>query len=174
MTHNEYHPGCGCTFCETANQEDILKQRLPLAGELRSFACSRAKYPAWGVSHYNTLSASAAKVRHFHALRESFPEARFTDLRVRQAGPAHSSEEFIRCALRRGLPTLRCGDVVVSGGARGLVVGHNSSANFDILFLEGPHARLTLNVHPSGFSAVTSTPASGETRRQPALRTGVI
>lgn len=151
MTHDDFHPGCGCSFCDgQAVEARRISQASPR--QLRAFHCSHVRYPAWGVSTYNTLTASAAKAAHFRALREIFPNIAFTDLRVRLAGPAHSSEDFIRCAIKRGLPDLRCGDTVLSAGARGLVVGHNSSANFDVLFIEGPHANLTLNVHPSGFS----------------------
>ena len=30
----------------------------------------------------------------------------------------------------------------------GVIVGQNSSANFDVLFSDGPHAGQTLNCHP--------------------------
>jgi hypothetical protein len=34
-------------------------------------------------------------------------------------------------------------------GHRGILVGNNSSANFDVLLEDGPHRGLTLNCHPN-------------------------
>ena len=83
----------------------------------------------------------------------------FADISVRKLGPAHTSEAFIRNARYRGMPDLRCGEAVTVSGRAGFVVGHNSSANFDVLFTGGDWAGAVLNVHPS---ELRRAPAPGD------------
>lgn len=54
-------------------------------------------------------------------------------------------------ARRRGVPDARCGQRVLVGKSRGVIIGHNSSLNFDVLFDDDDpkFAGLTLNVHPA-------------------------
>lgn len=98
----------------------------------------------------NERTAGRAKASVFGDLDEY---CKFTDLRVRKLGPPHTSAAFLRTAKYRGMPDLRCGDEVNVCGRRGLVVGHNDSANFDVLFHEGDWAGCVLNVHPGDFGA---------------------
>lgn len=53
-----------------------------------------------------------------------------------------------RTATYRGLEFVRAGMAVEVGGSRGVVVGSNSSANFDVTFTEGKHKGETLSCHP--------------------------
>lgn len=73
----------------------------------------------------------------------------YTSIRARRlSNSAATSPEFRRVAEYRGLPGVRCGDAVIVAGDRGVIVGHNSSANFDVLFESGRYAGMVLNVHP--------------------------
>jgi hypothetical protein len=47
------------------------------------------------------------------------------------------------------MPDVRCGQRVRVGKHVGVIVGHNSSANFNVLFGEGEYKGKTLNVHPA-------------------------
>jgi hypothetical protein len=108
----------------------------------------------------NASTRGRAKKEYHRDLLDSWPDIPFTALRARKLGPAQSSSAFIRCAEYRGV-SLRCGQAVaVHCGpgvlGRGVVVGHNASANFDVLFdADSPrHAGLRLNVHPSEIEVV--------------------
>lgn len=97
----------------------------------------------------NARSAGKAKYEYLLDLRDVLPDLKITDIRCRSLGHPHSSKDFLRCATYRGLPNARCGDRVRVGDNTGTIVGHNSSANFDVLFDDGQWAGETLNVHPS-------------------------
>lgn len=114
-----------------------------------SFACMVAWAPQWGETTYNSTSAGKAKLEHFYHVREAWPETKYTEIRARKVGAPHTSAEFIRNAQYRGMPDVRCGQRVRTNGSEGVIVGHNSSANFDVLFQTGKYAGNTLNVHPS-------------------------
>lgn len=105
-------------------------------------------------STINHLTASKARYRYLLDLRDAWPDATFADITVRKIGPAHTSEAFKRTAAYRGRPELTCGArvEVCSGGERalGFIVGHNDSANFDVLFDEDTYFKGGVgNVHPS-------------------------
>lgn len=112
--------------------------------------------PEW-VERVNAYTSGQAKARYYTGLKESWPDIPFTALRCRKAGSPHSSAAFIRNAVYRGHPTLRCGQRVRVGTAVGVVVGHNDSANFDVLFDadSAKYAGLTLNCHPSDIALLT-------------------
>jgi hypothetical protein len=101
----------------------------------------------------NARTSGQAKSEYFQGVRESWPGIPFTALRCRKIGRPHTSKRFEACASYRGLAGLQCGQRVVVGGARGVIVGHNSSANFDVLFdSDSPkYAGLRLNVHPDSM-----------------------
>ncbi|MGE3276743.1 MAG: hypothetical protein AB7O67_16650 [Vicinamibacterales bacterium] len=126
-----------------------------------AFECSVA---GWGDSGsvVNARSAGRAKSTYLSDLRDSYPEIPYTLIRCRKLGAPRSSDEFLRTAEYRGMPGLRCGARVRVGEASGVVVGHNSSANFDVLFDDDAprHAGLTLNVHPSEI--VVARPSRAE------------
>jgi len=99
----------------------------------------------------NHSSPGKAKYDYWLDVRESWPDVPFTAIRCRKIGAAHSSPDFIRNAAYRGLPDVRCGQRVRVDDSTGIIVSHNSSANFDVLFdKDAPKfAGLTLNVHPN-------------------------
>lgn len=97
----------------------------------------------------NARSAGKAKYEYFIDISESW-DIKFTELRVRKVGDCHSSDRFIHNAQYRGVPHVRCGDRVIVGEGRGVIIGHNDSANFDVLFDDDSpkYPGETLNVHP--------------------------
>jgi hypothetical protein len=72
----------------------------------------------------------------------------FTDIRSRNLGKPMNTEGISRVAKHRGVPFAKAGMRVQVGQSRGHIVGHNSSANFDVLFDEGPYKGARLNCHP--------------------------
>ncbi len=107
----------------------------------------------------NHLTAGKARYEYLLDLRDSWPDATFADITVRKVGPAHTSDAFRRTATYRGRTELACGSrvEVVSGSQRalGVIVGHNDSANFDVLFDEDTYFKGGIgNVHPSEIRLV--------------------
>ena len=98
----------------------------------------------------NTRNAGRAKSEYHQRVADVWPDIPYTAIRARKIGPPHTSAGFERNAKYRGMPDVRCGDRVKVGNSFGVIVGHNSSANFDILFDEDAprYADLRLNVHP--------------------------
>jgi hypothetical protein len=93
-------------------------------------------------------SAGKAKAIYWRDVRESWPDIPFTAARVRKCGESQSLD-LHRVAVYREVPFARNGMVVKVGGWYGKIVGPNSSANFDILFVDGPHRGNVLNCHPN-------------------------
>jgi len=107
----------------------------------------------------NHRTAGKARYQYLLSLRDAGPDATFADITVRKAGPAHTSDAFRRTAAYRGRPELACGArvEVCSGSHRalGVIVGHNDSANFDVLFDEDTYFKGGIgNVHPSEIRLV--------------------
>lgn len=107
----------------------------------------------------NHLTAGKARYEYLLDLRDSWPDATFADITVRKVGPAHTSEAHKRTAAYRGRPELTAGRrvEVLSGSQRamGVIVGHNDSANFDVLFDEDTYFKGGIgNVHPSEIRAL--------------------
>lgn len=107
----------------------------------------------------NHVTAGKARYEYLLDLRDAWPDATFADITVRKIGPAHTSEAFKRTATYRGMPALTCGQrvEVCSGSHRalGVIVGHNDSANFDVLFDEDTYFKGGIgNVHPSEILAL--------------------
>lgn len=115
-----------------------------------AFACSVAG-TNWGDEIINARTRGRAKYQYHRDVTDAWPDVPFTAIRARKIGEAHTSPDFIRNAQYRGLPAVRCGQRVTVGNARGLIVGHNSSANFDVLFDDDSprYAGETLNCHPN-------------------------
>jgi hypothetical protein len=118
---------------------------------LFAFACRVNWAPQWGSTTYNRATAGQAKADHFRHVREAWQDTKFTDIRVIKVGRPQSSADFVRCATKRGMPDAFCGQQVRVGADIGFIVGHNSSANFDVLFTTGKYSGQTLNVHPSSI-----------------------
>jgi hypothetical protein len=111
----------------------------------------------------NARSAGKAKYEYFLDVKDCWPDVKLTDMRARKVGGPQTSEAFLRTARYRGMPDLRCGEAVTVNGRPGVVVGHNDSANFDVLFDDGcDWAGATLNVHPSELRrAAPAAPTEG-------------
>ncbi len=91
----------------------------------------------------------AKSVYHLDVL-DAWPDIPYTALRCRKIGAPNTSGRFIQNAKYRGMPDVKCGQRVKVREAHGVIVGHNSSANFEVLFDEDSpkYAGLRLNVHP--------------------------
>lgn len=109
----------------------------------------------------NARTAGQAKMDFMRMLDGCCGKLPWTKLRVKKIGGPKTSEQFVRNAVYRGLPEVRCGDPVRVGEAHGIIVGHNASANFDVLFDgDSPeYAGMRLNVHPSECVFATEVPA---------------
>jgi hypothetical protein len=114
----------------------------------------RHKAHNWAGTIVNALSASKARYQYFLDVSECWPDVRLIDLRVRKVGGPHTSDQFVRNAKYRGMPDVRCGQRVKAPSGEGVIVGHNSSANFDVLYTAGKWEGLTLNVHPSEIELI--------------------
>jgi len=124
-----------------------------------AFECSVKDAP-WGPSIINSTTSGKAKCEYFRDVTDPWPDVRFIDIRVRKVGAAHTSEGFVRNVKYRGMPDVKCGQRVKVNGNSGWIVGHNSSANFDVLFDSGKWAGCTLNVHPSEITLVVDQEAA--------------
>jgi hypothetical protein len=106
-----------------------------------------------GIEHetyYNAATSGQAKYRHYREVLDPLPDLKFTQLRVRKVGPVQTSAEFHRNAIYRGMEHVKCGDRVRVGVNFGTIVGHNCSANFDVLFdPDSKYGAQVLNVHPA-------------------------
>lgn len=100
----------------------------------------------------NARTAGQAKRDYHLDVRDAWPDVPYTAMRCRKIGTPHTSERFKHNARYRGMPDVQCGQRVKVGEARGVIVGHNDSANFDVLFDDDSpkYAGLKLNCHPSG------------------------
>ena len=101
----------------------------------------------------NARTRGRAKLIMHRSVTESWPDVPFTAMRARKIGTPHTSADFVRNANYRGMPGIKCGQRVNVGEARGVIVGHNASANFDVLFDDDSpkYAGLTLNCHPDSL-----------------------
>lgn len=98
---------------------------------------------------YNMPAASKAKAEYLLDVQDCYPDAKYTDVRVRKLGAPHTSDAFRRNAKYRGMPHVECGQRVFIEGWPGTIVGHNDSANFDVLMDPGsPYGDGILNAHP--------------------------
>lgn len=96
----------------------------------------------------NSISRNKAKSEFWNRINDCY-EIPFTSIRVRKIGKAISSDAFVRNAKYRGKNDFRCGDKVRVGSDIGFIVGHNSSANFNVQFVNSSkYGNLVLNVHP--------------------------
>lgn len=135
-----------------------------MASNLFSFACSvrgREKEDLYSrnekESIYNARTRGQAKMAFIRDLDGCIADLKYTDVRARKLGKPHSSMAFVRNATYRGMPEARCGDRVKVGTSEGVIVGHNASANFDVLFDENDpqYPGLILNVHPGSLEVWT-------------------
>jgi hypothetical protein len=103
----------------------------------------------------NHLSSGKAKAEYYRDLRDVRPDIPFTAIRAKKLGAPVSSTSFVRNAQYRGMPQLQCGDRVKVGDAQGVIVGHSSSANFNVLFdQDSRYQGQVLNVHPQEIEVI--------------------
>lgn len=103
----------------------------------------------------NAHTRGKAKAEYFRSVNECW-EVPFTSIRCRKIGAPLTSQGFERNAIYRGWEGVKCGARVKCGDAMGTLVGHNSSANFDVLFDEDAprFAGMKCNVHPADCQLV--------------------
>ncbi|MFA5187113.1 MAG: hypothetical protein WC551_11575 [Patescibacteria group bacterium] len=101
----------------------------------------------------NARTRGQAKAIYYHDVREAYPDILYTDIRCRKLGDPQTDTTFARVAIARGLPDIKCGQRVRVGESRGVIVGSNSSMNFDVLFDNNApkYAGLRLNCHPDNI-----------------------
>lgn len=106
----------------------------------------------------NARTSGKAKYQYWLDVTDAWPDVPITAMRARKynSGRPYTSPEFERNAKYRGLPDVKCGQRVRVGGSEGVIVGHNSSANFDVLFDDDAprYAGLRLNVHPQELEII--------------------
>lgn len=99
----------------------------------------------------NARTSGQAKRDYHLDVRDAWPDVPYTAMRCRKIGAPHTSERFEHNARYRGMLDVKCGQRVKVGEARGVIAGHNESANFDVLFDDDSpkYAGMKLNCHPS-------------------------
>jgi hypothetical protein len=116
------------------------------AQPLRSWAVTSTWFPE-STTVVVARSRGAAKYRHYLAVRDVWCEFPFTAVRARAVAGFHESDGFRSCMEYRRVPFARVGmRVRLDGGPEGTIVGHNSSANLDVM-LDGYDD--VLNCHPA-------------------------
>jgi len=114
---------------------------------MNAYALYPAGKPEWETI-VNASSRGKAKSEYWRHVTDAWPDISYTSIRCQKVGGPVTTSEFIRNAKYRGVPNLRCGDRVSVHGSSGVVVGHNSSANFNVEFDSGRYAGHQLSVHP--------------------------
>lgn len=113
---------------------------------LRSWSVSSTWFPG----HTRTViarSAGAAKYRQWLNIVDSWSEMPFTAMRARAVSGYIEQPGFRDCMIYRGVPFAKLGmRVRFDNGDHGTLVGHNSSANLDVI-MDG--ADSPLNCHPA-------------------------
>jgi len=118
---------------------------------LKAFDCNikGSEFPPTTIYH---ITAGKAKYEFWMSMSDCYPDIKYTDIRVCR-GSDHPSkrvfDEFLRTATYRCIPFARIGMLVEVGGFKGEIAGKNTSANLDVLFLEGPYKGQILNCHPN-------------------------
>lgn len=122
--------------------------------ECYAFECFPKGKEEWKTT-INARSRGKAKSQYHRRVVESW-EMDYRDIMCRKIGKPVTSERFIHNAEYRGMPDVRCGQPVKVGDAKGIIVGHNASANFNVLFDDDSvkYAGLTLNVHPNDIELI--------------------
>jgi hypothetical protein len=127
-------------------EDDVTPSRAPSETRaLRSFAVSTKDYP----DHEKIViahSAGAAKYRYWIDIRDAYPEYPFTSMRARAVGGYVEPDGFRRCVEYRQIQFAKVMMLVrLDDGREGRIIGHNSSANLDVIFDGG----VVMNCHPA-------------------------
>lgn len=151
------HPAMAAVVADCKAREAAHLDAQLAAGRNRVFAFEcRVKGTSTGGTIVHDRTRSKARYDYLLRVRDCYPDITFADIDVRKVGAPITSEAFKRTAAYRGLPDLRVGQRVEvkvpreGPRPRGAIVGHNDSANFDVLFDDDSpaFAGATLNVHP--------------------------
>jgi hypothetical protein len=119
---------------------------MAATGALRTWSVSTTWFPEHS-TFVVARSRGAAKYRHWLHVSDVWQEMPYTAMRARAADGFHESARFRECMEYRGVPFARVGMMVrFDDGKTGTIVGHNSSANLDVI-LDG--ADDVLNCHPA-------------------------
>lgn len=109
-----------------------------------------------GFSHPSRIihheSAGKAKYQFFLDVIDVYPDLKYTQITACRVGVEPDNmvhRDFIRTATMREVPFAKIGMLVEVDGCKGQIAGNNSSANFNILFLEGQRKGQVLNCHPN-------------------------
>ncbi len=106
----------------------------------------------------NAATAGKAKYQYWLHVTDAWPDVPITAMRARlyNNGKPYTSPDFERNAAYRGMPEVKCGQRVKVGANEGVIVGHNSSANFDVLFDDNAlkYPGMRLNVHPQEMELI--------------------
>lgn len=119
---------------------------VPVAKPVRGYFCNvkgRSSLDCGELVH--AVTASKARYRYWSDVRDVLPDLRLIDIDVRSAGTIDESPSFRRNAQYRNIPFATIGMRVKVGDKFGQIVGHNSSANLNVLFDSGE----VLNCHPN-------------------------
>ncbi|WP_047452581.1 hypothetical protein [Alistipes sp. ZOR0009] len=114
-------------------------------GELKSYICS-IDGEHW--TSFNATSYGHAKSQFLIYLDDCYGDC-YLSIRCKCAGSVYTSEDFKRNAKYRGIEFAYCGMVVEVDGNKGVITGHNSSANLNVLFTDGKWKGQTHNCHPN-------------------------
>jgi len=112
-------------------------------GELKCYECSLDR------KHWTQLNATSPGDAKSQFLRYLDGGWHYTMILCHVLGRPHTSEEFKRNAKYRGIDFAYCGMVIDVNGKKGVITGHNDSANLNVLFTEGKYKGQTLNCHPN-------------------------
>ena len=114
--------------------------------ELRQYECSLGRNH-W--ESYNATSYGKAKSQFMRDIADCVDKDAYKHIKCRVVGPVYTSDDFKRMAETRNIPFAYCGMVVKVGGTTGVIVGHNSSVNINVLFSDGPMKGKVGNCHPN-------------------------
>lgn len=112
-------------------------------GELKEYKCS-LDGEHW--MSFNATSSGKAKMQFFNYLEGDY---NYLYIKCKVGGKIYTSDEFKRNAKYRNIEFAYCGMVVEVDGKKGIIVGHNSSANLNVWFTEGKYKDQVMNCHPN-------------------------
>lgn len=118
---------------------DMNKKVIP-----RYYKCSLDGKHWWSTF---ATSTGQAKQAYIHML-DGCADDCFLSIICRVDSPK-TTQAFKDNAKYRGIPFAYVGMNVKVHGNKGIIVGHNSSANLDVYFLEGDNKGKKLNCHPN-------------------------
>ena len=110
----------------------------------RHYQCSLDGKHWW----YTLASSPGQAKQDYIRMLDGCVDGCYLSIKCRVAN-AKTSEAFKENAKYRNIPFAYVGMNVKVGGNKGIIVGHNDSANLDIFFIEGDHAGSKLNCHPN-------------------------